>query len=113
MKPALSIALASALIATAAIGASPAFAQEATVGGTNTRLVQTADLDLASESGRRTLDRRLALAARDVCGTASDADVEGKNAVRRCRGETLATAKARRDSIVAQRGAVIAVAASR
>ena len=31
------------------------------------------------------LDRRLAAAAREVCGFASDADLEGKNDVRACR----------------------------
>ena len=109
MKRALYIALGSALIATAAIGAAPAFAQ-APGGEINVRLVRIADLDLASEAGRRTLERRLANAAREVCGTASDADVEGKNAVRKCRDATLAKARLHR---VAERDGAIGVTASR
>ena len=109
MKRALYLALASALITTAAIEAPPAFAQ-APGGETNVSRVRTADLDLTSEAGRRTLERRLANAARQVCGTASDADVEGKNAVRKCRDATLAKA---RMHLVAERGGAIALAASR
>ncbi|HEU5286710.1 MAG TPA: UrcA family protein [Sphingomicrobium sp.] len=112
MTRALYIALASALITTAAIKAAPALAQ-APGGETSISLVRTADLDLGSEAGRRQLDQRLAHAAREVCGTASDFDVEGKNAVRKCRGETLAKARARLESVVAERRAVIAVTANR
>lgn len=111
MNRAVTIALASALIASGAIGAAPAPAQPPG-GEANISLVRTADLDLGSEAGRKALDRRLAQAAREVCGTASDADVEGKNAVRKCRDETLANAKSQLDTIVAGRG-VIAVSASR
>ena len=113
MKNPFLIALASALITTAAIKAAPALAQESAPAETNISLVRTADLDLGSEAGRRQLDQRLARAARDVCGTASDADVEGKNAVRKCRRETLAKARTQIEPVVADRGAVIAVAASR
>lgn len=113
MKNPFLIALASALVTTAAIKAAPAFAEQPAAGATNVRLVQTADLDLGSGSGQRKLDRRLAIAAREVCGTASDLDIEGRNAVRKCRDETLARARARRDSVVAGRGGGIAVAANR
>jgi len=112
MKNAFVIALASALVTTAAIKAAPALAQVQAPVETNVSQVRTADLDLSSEAGRRTLDRRLSRAAREVCGTASDADVEGKNAVRKCRDETLTKAKAQLDRRLADRGA-IAVTASR
>ena len=47
------------------------------------------------------LDRRIRLAVRAVCGEASDADLQGKNEVRRCRQATLAHVTARRDGLVA------------
>lgn len=111
---AITIVLASALITGAAIKAAPALAE------TNSpelavSVVHTADLDLSSHSGKRQLDRRLTIAAREVCGTASDFDLEGKNAVRDCRDLVLATARARGETLVAQnrRGGSIAVVAAR
>ena len=73
------------------------------------------DLDLSSERGLKQLNLRLAKAAREVCGLASNADLEGKNGVRRCRDETLARAVVQRDAALAanRRGAVIAVTAAR
>jgi UrcA family protein len=81
-----------------AFTATPALA-EAPVIATST--VQTADLDLSTARGRRALDRRLAQAAKEVCGTASDVDVAGKNDVRRCRAETLAGLASERDQRIA------------
>ena len=112
MKNAFVIALASALITTAAIKAAPAHAQDTGSAETNVSRVRTADLDLSSQTDRRKLDQRLAQAARQVCGTASDADVAGKNDVRKCRDETLAKARAQVETVVASRG-VLAVTASR
>ena len=112
MKKAFYIALTSALITTGAIKAAPAFAQ-APGGDTNISLVRTADLDLGSREGQRKLELRLANAAREVCGTASDSDLVGKNAVRKCRDETLAKAWVRGESLVAARADVIAVTAAR
>jgi UrcA family protein len=100
MKNAFTIALASALITTAAIKAAPALAEAPAV-ETNISLVRTADLDLSSDAGRRQLDLRLARAAREVCGTASDVDIEGKNEVRQCRDDVLAKARADRDTVLA------------
>ena len=112
MKKAIQIALVSALLTTGIIKAAPALA-EAPASQTNVSLVRTADLDLRSAEGQRTLDRRLAHAASEVCGTASDVDVVGKNYVRKCRDETLAKARGQREAIFARRNAVIAVTASR
>ena len=112
---AIHIVIASALITATAIKAAPAFAQPAAgQGEIAISYVQTADLDLRTDSGRRQLDRRLVVAARDVCGTASDADLEGKNAVRQCVHEVLAKARGEGDQLVvsANRG-VIAVTAAR
>lgn len=114
MKKAILIALASALITTGAIKAAPALAQEPAT-ETNVSLVRTADLDLGSSQGQRKLDQRLANAAREVCGTASDVDVEGKNEVRKCRDETLAKAREQRNAVLAAAGrdGLIAVTAAR
>jgi UrcA family protein len=113
MKKAITIALASALITTAAIKAAPAIAQEPAAAETNISRVQTADLDLGNQAGQRKLEQRLARAARDVCGVASDVDVVGKNAVRKCRDETLAKAREQGETLAAARGGVIAVTAAR
>ena len=113
MKNAFTIALASALITTAAIKAAPALAAAPE---TETRVshVRTADLDLNTAAGRGQLEARLARAARDVCGTASDADLRGKYEVRQCRDEVLAQARGQVDVIVAsQAKGVIAVTAAR
>jgi UrcA family protein len=100
MKNAFTIALASALITTAVIKAAPALAEAPAI-ETNVSLVRTADLDLNTDAGRRQLDLRLARAAREVCGTASDVDIEGKNEVRQCRDEVLTQARVNRDAMVA------------
>ena len=81
-----------------AFSASPALAEAPLVA---TSIVETADLDLSSQSGQRALDRRLNQAVKEVCGTASDADVAGKNDVRRCRVETLASLASERDERIA------------
>ena len=111
MTKAIQIAAAAFLITAVAIKATPALADPAAP--VNVSRVQTADLDLSTRAGRRALDIRLANAARDVCGTASDVDLQGKNEVRKCRIEVLAKANAQRGQLLAAagRGAVIQIAA--
>jgi UrcA family protein len=111
---AFTIILASFAITTGVIKAAPALA-ESPASPINVSLVRTADLDLGSSAGQRKLDQRLAHAVREVCGTASDADIEGKNDVRQCRDETFAKAKSQRSEVLAayRHGATIAVTASR
>lgn len=103
MKTPILIALGSALVTAAAIKAAPALAQ-APAAEVNVSLVRTADLKLDSAAGQRVLDRRLAAAARQVCGTASDADLDGKNAVRHCRDEALTRARTALDQRLARQG---------
>jgi UrcA family protein len=113
---ALTIILTSFAITTGVIKAAPALAETAAPANElNVSLVRTADLDLGSSAGQRKLDQRLAHAVREVCGIASDADIEGKNDVRQCRDATFAKAKSQRSEVVAAagRGATIAVTASR
>lgn len=81
--------------------AAPAPAQEPL--GQRTQVVSYADLDLARDADVRKLDRRIGRAIKDVCGTASDVDLEGKNEVRRCRVLTS-------ESLAAERGRALAAA---
>lgn len=81
-----------------AFTATPALAEPTVTVSTT---VQTADLDLSSSAGQRALDHRLSLAAKEVCGVASDVDIAGKNDVRRCRAETLASLASERDQRIA------------
>ena len=81
-----------------AFTATPVLAEPITVSST----VQVADLDLSTARGQRALDLRLTQAVKQVCGTASDADVAGKNEVRRCRVETLARVASERDHRIAR-----------
>ena len=68
---------------------------------TVTSVVQTADLDLASKSGQRTLDKRLSQAIVEVCGEASPADLAGQNKVRACRKDAHNRFDAERDKRIA------------
>ena len=115
MKRSFYIALVSALLTAGLIQAAPALAQTGGQSEIAVSLVRTSDLNLGSAAGQRQLDLRLAHAARDVCGSASDVDVEGKNEVRKCRNETLAKAQVQKASVLAAagHGATIAVTASR
>jgi UrcA family protein len=81
-----------------AFTATPVLAEPITV----TSTVQIADLDLSSAKGQRALDSRLVRAVKDVCGSASDVDVAGKNEVRRCRSETLAALASEREQRIAR-----------
>ena len=87
----------SALLLSLAVAA-PAFAESPVQASS---IVKTADLDLASEAGQRALDRRISLAVDEVCGTASDFDLAGKNEVRRCRVETRAKVASDREQRIA------------
>jgi len=81
-----------------AFAATPALAEPVIA----TSTVQTADLDLSSAKGQRALDHRLSRAVNEVCGTASDVDIAGKNEVRRCRVDTLAKLSSERDQRIAR-----------
>jgi UrcA family protein len=111
MNNAIQIAIASILITAAA----PAISEPVDTNSAAVSVVQTRDLDLSSVAGKRQLDIRLAHAAREVCGTASDADLRAKNAVRECRDDVLAGVRARQQQTLAAagRGETIAVTASR
>ena len=111
MNTPLKIAIGSFLVTAAALKAAPALADP--VQPRNVSTVRTADLDLSSAAGRRQLDHRMVIAAREVCGTASDIDLEGKNDVRACRGRVLSEARARGEQLASRGSGTILVAAAR
>ena len=115
MKNPFVLAITSAIITAGLIKAAPALAETPASAQTYVSYVQTADLNLASKGGQRALDRRLAQAAREVCGVPSDSDLVGQNKVRACRDEAIQRAGAEREALLAaaNRGAVIAITASR
>ena len=116
MKNPYVIAFVSALITAGALRAAPALAETPSSDvRTYVSYVKTADLDLSSKGGQRTLDRRVAQAAREVCGTASDVDLVGQNKARECREAAVAKATGERDALAAaaKRGTVVAITASR
>lgn len=77
----------------------PALAQ--TASSERTAVVQHRDLDLRTDRGTKTLDRRIWRAVVEVCGTASDFDIAGRNSVRACRRDTRALASVQADAVIA------------
>ena len=111
MKQTLKIIATAFLITAGIIKGAPAGAQ--TMPTQNVSVVHTADLDLSTAAGRNALDHRLVTAAYDVCGTASDADLAGKNKARACRTDVLAKARAEGMQLASRGSGTILVAASR
>jgi len=109
MKETLKIIAISALATAAILKAVPAFSESAT--DQNVSIIHTTDLDLSTDAGRAALDRRLVIAAHDVCGTAGDVDLAGKNKVRLCRAETLAEARAKSEQLASRRAPLVVAAA--
>ena|SRR5947208_2266375 len=111
MKSPILIALGSFLVAAIAIKAAPALAEP--IPQPTVSVVHTADLNLSSEAGRRVLDRRLVVAAREVCGEASDVDLAGKNIVRQCRKDVLDDARSKSERLANRENGSILIAARR
>lgn len=84
MKNMMLIGIASAVLLGGVMKPVPSFAQQGPVTDTYVSVVRTSDLNLRTTEGRRQLYRRIAAAAREVCGTASELDLLGKNEVHRC-----------------------------
>jgi UrcA family protein len=101
--------LAAAAVAAGLAGlAAPASAQ--TVTGIT---VSYADLNLASQNGRETLDRRIAYAAGRLCGHASNVELGWAAAVQDCQAETIALTQPQRDAAMGIRGEVQVSSADR
>jgi UrcA family protein len=111
MTSSLKIAIGSFLVTAALIKGAPAVAEP--IQPQNVAIVHTADLNLSTDAGRRQLDKRLVVAASEVCGAASDADLGGKNADRQCRKEVLAKARARGELLAVGRSEGSIVLAAR
>jgi len=80
------------LLALAAGGFSQ-LADAAMPGPQATAVVSTHDLDLGSAEGRAALNRRLALAAAEVCGDPSSSAPASRRDVRACRVQVVADAE--------------------
>lgn len=87
-----------ALAATSAV--QPALAQPAPLANPSVT-VQHRDLDLSTEAGAKSLDRRIWRAVVEVCGTAPDYDLQGKNDVRQCRADTRQLASEQAEQVIA------------
>jgi len=83
----LPILAAFAATMSATLATSPAAAQ-APVSGVQVT-ISYADLDLASQSGVSTLNRRILNAVQAACGTESPSDPHGTNLIRACRHRSL------------------------
>lgn len=82
------------LLALIAGGASQVAVAAGMPGPSASVTVSTDDLDLGSAAGRASLDRRLALAAAEVCGDPSASDPAGRRAIRACRATVVRQAHA-------------------
>ncbi|MFL6720478.1 MAG: UrcA family protein [Sphingomonas sp.] len=109
MKQTLKIIAASAIATAALLKGIPAAAQPAAV--QNVSVVRTADLDLTRQAGRTALEHRLVVAAYEVCGTASNADLAGENQVRACRSEVLQHARAATQQLASRKSSILIAAA--
>jgi len=81
------------------VAAMPAFADDKPA--PPTARVATADLDLSSPAGRKTLDRRLRIAIDQVCAAADAAPRTGILPNDRCRSVARTSARRQRDVLVA------------
>jgi len=90
----IALAAAACAAATLSMSAAPASAADITVmPETVTVRVTYADLNLASAEGRARLYRRIAGAARSICGSFFPADLEMAVLVRDCRADAIASAR--------------------
>lgn len=81
------------------VAAVPAFAGDKPV--PPTARVTTADLDLATATGRKTLDRRLRVAIDTVCAAADAAPRIGILSTDRCRSAATASVRRQRTTLIA------------
>ena len=89
MKKLTSLLIPATLILGAAFS-QPVLAQTAPANAPSVAVTH-ADLDLNNPADRERLQRRLRMAAREVCGTGFDFDLQSQNAARDCEEATLAS----------------------
>jgi UrcA family protein len=85
-------------IATTAAATAPALAE---TGVTKTSYVRTGDLNLATDSGRTTLDRRIKRAANAVCDFGFSGTIDQVAAADECRRAALKSARAQAQRVIA------------
>ena len=95
MKTILSVAALGAALAVTPASA-PASAPE------RSATINYSDLNLRDKVDVARLEGRIRAAIRDICGTSSDADPKGKNAVRACKNQTRAAAARARDGAISR-----------
>lgn len=79
--------------ATLASTGAPAFAADLVVSGAPTARIVYADLNLAGDSGRKALDRRVRSAAERLCGTPGTQTLKARLDTLDCRDEAIAAAE--------------------
>jgi UrcA family protein len=89
--------------AAAALLPSPAAAAPILVEAAPSVKVHFADLNIAAPAGRQTLDRRIARAARQVCGDGSDSNPEMAEAERSCIKTAVSSANLQVEDVLAKR----------
>lgn len=89
------IAAAFAVLLNTGLAAAPAAAQ-----AVDSVTVGYADLNLANAAGRAVLDRRIAHAARQVCGQFAPIELRRNSLSRACQADAIASAEAQRSAIV-------------
>ena len=87
--------------------ATPAIAQPTAI------TISFADLNLASSAGKATLDRRIAVAVRSICGSPHNLDLAAVSAARECAIEARASAKSQVSLAVERAGAMTRIASAR
>ncbi|MDT7935284.1 MAG: UrcA family protein [Sphingomonadaceae bacterium] len=92
----LAAAIALTIVTTAAATA-PALAQ---TGEARTTYVRTGDLDLATDSGRTTLDRRIKRAANAVCDFGTSRTIDLVAAADECRRAALKSGRAQAQRVI-------------
>ena len=90
----LAVAAVAAGLATASLAAAPAAEEVSSVE------VQYQDLNLDHSAGQAALDRRIAYAARQVCGDYMPIELKWRELSRSCQREVIAAAAPQRDAAV-------------
>jgi UrcA family protein len=91
------------LVAAAALYPASATAAPIVVEAVPSVKVSFADLDMSAESGRKTLSKRVAGAAKMVCGTPSGREIKAFSASAQCRKNALSSANLQVERLLATR----------
>lgn len=101
--------LASTLAASATFAVAPAHADSSAF---RSVAVRYADLDLKSQAGKATLERRIAFAAETVCGPADTLSYHSRRSVAGCEARAIANAGRATVDVIAAAESTLRVAAN-